>query len=331
VFVRDRALLLGAAPAQLRLVGQLASARGLRFCFSFLTLSGFTQPLCFGASAASLDPLLLEAAHSRSTATDQQKREQDEGDDDQNDDQGGAHGGSMDLPGPFPIHAGCDPRRGSGVSASGSPRFDVARRPAEEKPVLGPDIRTALDWRGRSVVDRDGEEIGTLKEIYLDQDERPAWGSIHTGLFGLRQTLVPLTEVRLDGDRLRVPYEREQVRSAPTIDPDVQLTDDEEQQLFRHYGVDDEQDEEQATTADDPGAAETGAVAAPADSVPEGQTADDAMTRSEEEVRIGKRTRQRERVRLKKYVVTDYVEKKVPVKREEVRLEREPPRDEEQG
>jgi stress response protein YsnF len=49
------------------------------------------------------------------------------------------------------------------------------------------------------------------------------------------------------------------------------------------------------------------------------------MTRSEEEVRIGKRTRERGRARLKKYVVTDYVEKKIPVKREEVRLEREPP------
>jgi hypothetical protein len=50
-----------------------------------------------------------------------------------------------------------------------------------------------------------------------------------------------------------------------------------------------------------------------------------AMTRSEQEVRRGKRTRERGRARLKKYVVTDYVDKKIPVKREEVRLEREPP------
>jgi sporulation protein YlmC with PRC-barrel domain len=165
--------------------------------------------------------------------------------------------------------------------------------------VVGPDIRTALDWRGRSVVDRDGEEIGTLKEIYLDQDERPAWGSVHTALFGLRQTLVPLTEASVDGDRLRVPYERE-----------------------HHYGIGGEQDAD---------VEEPGAVAAPPRSAPEGQSADDAMTRSEEEVRIGKRTRERGRARLRKYVVTDYVETKVPVKREEVRLEREPPPDEEQG
>jgi sporulation protein YlmC with PRC-barrel domain len=176
---------------------------------------------------------------------------------------------------------------------SGSPLLSSGR-PAS---VPGLDIATALDWRGRTVVDRDGERIGTLKEIYLDEDERPGWGSIHTGLFGLRETLVPLAEVRAEGDELRVPYERDRVKEAPSVDPDVQLTADEEERLYRHY--------------------ESG----PAASAP----ADDAMTRSEEEVSFGKRTRERERVRLKKYVVTDYVEKKVPVKREEVRLEREPP------
>jgi stress response protein YsnF len=49
------------------------------------------------------------------------------------------------------------------------------------------------------------------------------------------------------------------------------------------------------------------------------------MTRSEEEVTVGKQQRPRERIRLKKYVVTDYVKKRVPVQREQVKLEREPP------
>jgi uncharacterized protein (TIGR02271 family) len=48
------------------------------------------------------------------------------------------------------------------------------------------------------------------------------------------------------------------------------------------------------------------------------------MTRSEEEVHIGTETRPRERVRLRKHVVTDYVTKKVPVQREELHVEREP-------
>jgi uncharacterized protein (TIGR02271 family) len=48
------------------------------------------------------------------------------------------------------------------------------------------------------------------------------------------------------------------------------------------------------------------------------------MTRSEEELRVGKTQREAGRVRLKKYVVTEEVQQTVPVQREEVRLEREP-------
>jgi hypothetical protein len=167
------------------------------------------------------------------------------------------------------------------------------------------DIETALDWRGRTVFDRDGEKIGTLREIYLDEHERPAWGSVHTGLFGLRETFVPLAEVQALEDDLQVPYTQEQVKDAPSVDPDVQLSPEEEEQLYSHYRVD-EGAEEVAQTDDD-----------------------DAMTRSEEEVEIGTRQRVRGRARLKKYVVTDYVEKKVPVRREEVRLEQEPAADDE--
>jgi Domain of unknown function (DUF2382) len=217
----------------------------------------------------------------------------------------------------------------------------------EEGAVQGVDIDTALDWRGRVVVDRHGEKIGTLKEIYLDESERPSWGSIHTALFGLRETLAPLIEAQPDGEQLRLPYEREHVKAAPNVDPDVQLTSDEEQCLYQHYGLAAAESEVQAGRA---GALAAGkesdaravAAAGPDRGVREGSTAassssrsesdravaqggDDAMTRSEEEVRIGKRTRERGRARLKKYVVTDYVETKVPVKREEVRLEREPP------
>jgi len=188
----------------------------------------------------------------------------------------------------------------------------------EGKTVGAPDIQTALDWRGRSVVDRGGEKIGTLREIYLDQSDRAAWGAIHTALFGLRQTLVPLSDARLEGDRLRLPYEQDHVKAAPNVDPDVQLTTQEEEQLYHHYGMATEQRDEPTTSAEEPGAVAV-------ESTAREPSRDDAMTRSEEEVRIGKRTRDRERVRLKKYVVTDYVEKKVPVKREEVRLEREPP------
>jgi uncharacterized protein (TIGR02271 family) len=55
-----------------------------------------------------------------------------------------------------------------------------------------------------------------------------------------------------------------------------------------------------------------------------GPTSDEAMTRSEEELRVGTTHQERARARLKKYVVTEQVQQTVPVQREEVRIEREP-------
>jgi uncharacterized protein (TIGR02271 family) len=48
------------------------------------------------------------------------------------------------------------------------------------------------------------------------------------------------------------------------------------------------------------------------------------MTRSEEEIKVGTAQRERGRARLRKYVVTEQVQQTVPVRREEVRVEREP-------
>jgi stress response protein YsnF len=216
------------------------------------------------------------------------------------------------------------------------------------------DIDTALDWRGRTVVDRHGNKIGTLKEIYLDEDERPHWGGVDTAPFGLRQTLVPLDHGALDGDRLRLPFDADHVKSAPSVDPDVQLTEDQADRLYRHYGLSEPPDTDtdtgaanesrsaqidpdddrgkdaaiaagQARAASDDRHREPDASAQPRPTATPAAENDDAMTRSEEEVHIGTRRRPRERIRIKKYVVTDHVEKTIPVKREEVRLERESP------
>jgi hypothetical protein len=178
------------------------------------------------------------------------------------------------------------------------------------------DIDTALAWRGRTVVDRSDEKIGTLTDIYLDADERPHWGAVRTGLFGTRETLVPLDDARQDGDLLRVPFEHDRVKDAPNLEPDAQLSNDEEEELYRHYGV--------GSRSPDAAGSHAAGDAAPDEPQQQESEAGDAMTRSEEEVHISKRPRARGRARLKKYVVTDYVEKKVPVQREEVRLEYEP-------
>jgi uncharacterized protein (TIGR02271 family) len=48
------------------------------------------------------------------------------------------------------------------------------------------------------------------------------------------------------------------------------------------------------------------------------------MTRSEEELRVGTARRERGRVRLRRFVTSEQVQQAVPVRRERVRLEREP-------
>jgi stress response protein YsnF len=199
------------------------------------------------------------------------------------------------------------------------------------------DIETALDWRGRKVVDRDGDKIGTFDELYLDESDRPAWAAVTTGLFGMRQTFVPLSEARADGDVLQVPFGKEMVKDAPNVDPDTQLDPEEEELLYRHYGLrggdDDDADEAPtpATTTDEP-IDEPAADAEPRTEAAAEDGADDdgvEMVRSEEEVSVGTRRRVSGKARLKKYVVTEHVQKVVPVQREEVRVEFEPAEGEE--
>src|SRR5215216_111976 len=100
-------------------------------------------------------------------------------------------------------------------------------------------IGTARGWRGRVMVDRDSNKIGEVVDIYLDNEtDRPEWAVVRTGLFGLRSTFVPLAEAREVGDELQVAQQRLQVKQAPNIEPDGQLSAAEEAELYRHYGLD---------------------------------------------------------------------------------------------
>ena len=102
-----------------------------------------------------------------------------------------------------------------------------------------PSSETAQGWLGRVMVDRDSNKIGEVVDIYLDNEtDRPEWAVVRTGLFGLRSTFVPLADAREVGDELQVPHQRLQVKQAPNIDPDGHLSEIEEAELYRHYGLD---------------------------------------------------------------------------------------------
>jgi uncharacterized protein (TIGR02271 family) len=187
----------------------------------------------------------------------------------------------------------------------------------------------AYDFRGRTLVDRDGEKIGTVDEVYTDQNGgQPEWALVHTGLLGMNKSFVPLRGAAPNGEHVRVTVDKQAVKDAPSIDADQELSEAEEQRLFEHYGV--PYTTEGSTTAH--GVAGAGDYAAERSAGAEGAvgrdvsgpTTDDAMTRSEEELRVGTAERESGRVRLRKYVVTEEVQQTVPVRREEVRVEREP-------
>jgi uncharacterized protein (TIGR02271 family) len=202
-----------------------------------------------------------------------------------------------------------------------------------------PSLDTVLEWRGLTMVDRDGDKIGTIEEIYLDQEtDQPEWALVRTGLFGSRSSFVPIADAGLGEGGVRVPYEKSLVKDAPNIDADQQLSPDEEATLYRHYG----REYREWNTADtgttgttgytgtDTGTAgwtgtETGtATGVPTGHDTSGPSTDDAMTLSEEEMRVGTREYEAGRVRLRKYIVTENVSQTVPVQRQEARIEREP-------
>jgi hypothetical protein len=160
-------------------------------------------------------------------------------------------------------------------------------------------VDTVLGWRGRTVRDRQGEKLGKLGGLYLDADDRPAYAGVTTGLFGTNESIVPLAGVREEDDELHIPYDAELVRDAPNLDPEAVLSPEEEDTLARHYG---------SQTARDLG------------------TDDGSMIRSEETATIEQGPMEAtERVRLRKVLVTENVEKTVPLRREIIQLETDPP------
>ena len=206
---------------------------------------------------------------------------------------------------------------------------------------------------GADAVDQDNDKIGKIGQVYIDSDsDRPVWVSVKSGLFGTSETLVPLDGADWDRAALHVAYSKSQVKDAPRIEPDGELSPAEQQRLYEYYGtaeglastsgadLDDPtaSDRDRFTAADGEGASANAGLAgagvgAGADTGYDtsGPNTDDAITRSEERLRVGTQQVETGRVRLRKHVVTEQQTVTVPVSHEEVRLEREPITDANRG
>ncbi|MGM0928492.1 MAG: DUF2382 domain-containing protein [Actinomycetota bacterium] len=194
-----------------------------------------------------------------------------------------------------------------------------------------------------NVIDSEGNKIGSLGELYLDdRTDEPSWATVKTGMFGMSESFIPLDNATTEGGDLRVPYTKDQIKDAPRVDPEGHLEAAEEDRLYRHYGLaaGDAGYSGTAGTTGTAGAAGTAGTAGTvgtagnagiADRDTSRAGADDAMTRSEERVHVGTESQEVGKVRLRKYVVTENVTRTVPVQHEEVRIEREPITDANRG
>ena len=213
------------------------------------------------------------------------------------------------------------------------------------------------------VIDPRGEKIGAVKQVWLDGSTGdPVWASVHTGLFGLKETFVPLQRAEIRDDQVQVPVAKEQVKEAPRIDTNGdRMSEADQAALCAYYGVpgmgagtgDPSGRRGQGAAGNGqqgngrqgngrPGDMPAGGSGRPGDAGRgradatdratsgqlsgdlAGQGEDISMTRSEERLKVGTERVETGRVRLVKHVVTENQQVTVPVSHEEVHLEREP-------
>jgi sporulation protein YlmC with PRC-barrel domain len=94
-----------------------------------------------------------------------------------------------------------------------------------------------VEWRGKTLVDRDGEKIGKLEDVYVDvENDEPQFGTVKEGFIGRHLTFVPLGGITVGPDELRVPVTKEQVKSAPNLDlHGEELSQADESALYHHF------------------------------------------------------------------------------------------------
>jgi uncharacterized protein (TIGR02271 family) len=174
--------------------------------------------------------------------------------------------------------------------------------PCDRKENPMPDAMTMErinEARGAPVYDAAGEKIGEVEEIFYEiNTNRPEWVGIGTGFFGTKRVLVPLESAELREDGLYVPYEQDYVKDSPDIDSD-EISEQTEQELYAYYQL-----------------------KAPSQKKGRGKGKQE-VTRSEEELQVGKRAVEAGSVRLRKSVETEPVDVDVELQRETARVTRE--------
>lgn len=167
------------------------------------------------------------------------------------------------------------------------------------------DARNLNGWFDRTVIGREGEPLGRVEEIYLDDvSGAPKWALLSSAERSDDPPFVPLAGAEDAGATLRLPVDRRATIESPRLRArDGELSPEQEEALSRHYFRESAHREPVPTETTD---------------------GDPVMVRSEEELVVHKTTRPTERVRLIKRIVTETVTREVELRREELHVERVP-------
>ena len=185
-------------------------------------------------------------------------------------------------------------------------------------------------FEGYEVYDRDGEKIGKVEDLFVNERDEPEYLGVKMGLFGLSgTTLVPWEVCRRDEaqERIEVDAEKNRVKDAPSFDEDEAITSDYEREIHAYYGLQSGEDLEDRGAYGSYYSDDEDNDLGDRDEVRD----DDELTvqRTEEELRAGTREKEAGEVNVRKRVRTDREQVKVPKKREEVTVERVPVSEEE--
>jgi uncharacterized protein (TIGR02271 family) len=186
---------------------------------------------------------------------------------------------------------------------------------------------TAIEdqYAGYEVYDRNGEKIGKVDDLFVDENDQPEYLGVKMGFLGLEGTsLIPweLTKGDKEGHRIEVSVEKAQVKEGPSFNDDRDITPEYEERVYSHYGL------ERGQTGGERGSyseyyadEQRGHVEHDRDRRDEDEL---RVQRIEEELRAGTREREAGAITVRKRVRTDREQISVPTRHEEVSVERVP-------
>lgn len=192
-----------------------------------------------------------------------------------------------------------------------------------------------------TVYDSENQKIGTVGQVYLDdRTQQPKFVTVNTGFFGMKETFIPIESAQQTAEGITVPFTKDFVKDAPNVDVDGHLDPEEENRLFEYYSMNDGLDSDYAAGGqyrndeyvggDDVRAdrdinddAAYGGREEFVNDHHEGVDGDTQAVAHEERLKVGTEQHETGQARLRKRVRTEQQSVDVPVKREELVVERE--------